>query len=198
MMAKTKLIAIAAGALGLIALSGATAYAADQSVPGDPLYGLDKAMESISRKLKFSDDAKAEYELNIMQERVQEMKKLHDNGEDPEKLQLAVQEMLQQQEQAKERVRTMEENTENRNDNAELERTINRYEEQNDEAEKLKKQVQNKQNGSSTDESSTLLESTSSQEGNQIHQQDRDQDQGMNGDQTGDGDQPMNQNGNGY
>ncbi|RJO59489.1 hypothetical protein C4546_01925 [Candidatus Parcubacteria bacterium] len=49
-----------------------TAVAADNSKPGDALYGVDQALEKIQLKLTFSDTNKANLWLKIAQEREQE------------------------------------------------------------------------------------------------------------------------------
>ena len=59
-----------------------TATAANNSKPGDPLFGLDTALEQIQVNLASSDVAKAEVRLKIARERLDELQELEIEGED--------------------------------------------------------------------------------------------------------------------
>jgi hypothetical protein len=79
MMSKHKLlspIAIIIGLIVVIAGGAATAVAANNSAPGDPLYGLDTVMESIQVAAASDDASKADAHLAIAKEKLQEMEKL--------------------------------------------------------------------------------------------------------------------------
>lgn len=55
-------------------------YASNSANPGDFLYGLDKAVESVQRTFTLDPVKKAEIELAIMDERVLELEKLSEGG----------------------------------------------------------------------------------------------------------------------
>lgn len=57
-------------------LSGGVAYAADSAVPGDALYGVDRSMETIRLGLIGDPRTRAEYQLGIASERLQEAETL--------------------------------------------------------------------------------------------------------------------------
>jgi hypothetical protein len=71
------IIGLAAG--GLVIAGTATVRAADNSAPGDPLYGLDTALESVQLAAATNDTAKADRHLKIAQEKLREMEKLQNN-----------------------------------------------------------------------------------------------------------------------
>lgn len=52
---------------------GGTAYAADSANPGDLLYPVDKLMEQVQRGLTLDTQAKVQFELQLMKERVSEL-----------------------------------------------------------------------------------------------------------------------------
>lgn len=56
--------------------STGTAIAADQSKPGDALFGLDQVLENVRLKLTLSDTAKADLAVEIAQERAEELNQL--------------------------------------------------------------------------------------------------------------------------
>lgn len=53
-------------------ITGGVAYASDGAVPGDPLYGLDRALENMQLGLTFNPDAVAELRLKLVEERLAE------------------------------------------------------------------------------------------------------------------------------
>lgn len=53
---------------------GALAYASDPAQPGDPLFEVDKAMEQIRRTLTINPLDRAEYEMRVMDERMEELR----------------------------------------------------------------------------------------------------------------------------
>lgn len=56
------------------------AYAANEAKPGDLLYGVDRALESIQLSLTFNSQRKAELSLSFAQERVAEAERLADES----------------------------------------------------------------------------------------------------------------------
>ena len=51
---------------------GGVAIAADNAGPGDPLYGLDQAIEEVKLQLTSDDEAEAELRLKFAHERLEE------------------------------------------------------------------------------------------------------------------------------
>ena len=66
------------------------AYAADGSVPGDALYGLDTAVESARLAVAFDQEGKAQLALQFAQERLEEMQDLATKGGSEENFKQAV------------------------------------------------------------------------------------------------------------
>ena len=66
------------------------AYAADGSVPGDALYGVDTAIESIQYALTLDHEAKAQRALAFADERLAELQDLIDEGAGEEEIQQAM------------------------------------------------------------------------------------------------------------
>ena len=66
------------------------AYAADGSVPGDALYGVDTSIESIQYALTLGHEAKAQLALAFADERLTELQDLIDDGAGEEEIQQAV------------------------------------------------------------------------------------------------------------
>ncbi len=58
------------------AVLGGVAYASDSAMPGEPLFGVDKAMEQIRRTLTLNPLDRAEYEMKVMDERMEELKQM--------------------------------------------------------------------------------------------------------------------------
>lgn len=65
----------------LLVTSGGVAYASDDAVPGDLLYPVDKAVESINRVIISDPIAKAEFEVQVLDERVSELENLSEDVE---------------------------------------------------------------------------------------------------------------------
>ncbi len=60
----------------LLLVGGGTAYAADNAVPGDVLYGLDRSMESLHLSLATGPESAVNIQLNVAQERLEEAQQL--------------------------------------------------------------------------------------------------------------------------
>jgi hypothetical protein len=67
--------------LVLVAGTGGVLYAAEGAVPGDPLYGIDRAMESARLSLTSEPQAAMELLLSLADERLLEAEKLSGKGE---------------------------------------------------------------------------------------------------------------------
>lgn len=65
----------------LLVTSGGVAYASDDALPGDLLYPVDKAVESINRVIISDPIAKAEFEVQVLDERVSELENLSEDVE---------------------------------------------------------------------------------------------------------------------
>lgn len=78
-------------ALGLFMFGGGArvAYAADGAVPGDALYGLDRAIEKMQWGLTFSPEGQAALGLSLAEERLLELQALTDAGAAEELVQFA-------------------------------------------------------------------------------------------------------------
>jgi len=61
--------------LQLTTLSG-VAYASNSAMPGDPLFGVDKAMEQLRRVLTINPLHESEFEMMVMDERMEELKQV--------------------------------------------------------------------------------------------------------------------------
>lgn len=60
----------------VFAALGGVAYASNSAMPGDPLFGVDKAMEQIRRVLTVDPLQKSEFEMRVMDERMEELKQM--------------------------------------------------------------------------------------------------------------------------
>lgn len=146
MSSGTKIIAVVlASVAGLLLLGGGVAMAADPAKPGDALYGVDLAVESVQRSLKFGDAAKADFEIDVLDERMEELAELDEEEGD---LGDALEEVDEQQDRLYTQVRKMEEN--NDVDEGEKERVWTRYESRYEYHYEYMKQLQEKQEGQGT------------------------------------------------
>jgi len=80
------------------------ATAADASVPGDAMYAIDLVAEDVQRALTTDDLALAEFEEEILQERVDEVEQIVEDGVDEEIVDEALQELTKQTDRAQERI----------------------------------------------------------------------------------------------
>jgi hypothetical protein len=120
---------------------------ADATVPGDFLYGIDRAYERLQEVLTFSQEGKAEIALDRLDERMSELEELESRENvDPEVLDEAFDNLSKQLDTAKERVRSMEQK--DNPDMGSLERVMSRFEKQIKEhyqnVEELQEKIQNK------------------------------------------------------
>ncbi len=73
--------ALALGLLAVVVLGGGTAYAAQGSLPGDPLYGVKiNVDERVVGALQFTPSAQAAWQASLAEERVMEAEKLAQQG----------------------------------------------------------------------------------------------------------------------
>ncbi|KKR05809.1 MAG: hypothetical protein UT34_C0002G0316 [candidate division WS6 bacterium GW2011_GWF2_39_15] len=99
------LIAIVTGIVALLGVGG-TAVASNSAVPGDFLYPVDTLVENVQRSLIFDAVNESEFELKVLDERVEELKKLSVDGE-VEDIDDATKALEQQQLRIQERVQEM-------------------------------------------------------------------------------------------
>jgi len=115
-----------------------TASSVNASAPGDFLYGLDRAYEVLGSTVQFSDTAKADYQIDLLEERAAEAVLLEEKG-DEELLDKALENLETAEEATLERVRKAEDNE--NSETGDLERIRARLELQLDEAVQTKEQV---------------------------------------------------------
>lgn len=78
--------AIALAALILIFIGSGTAYGAVHSLPGDRLYGLKvNFIEPVGTALKFGGEARADYQMSLIEKRLDEIERLEGKGKLSEK-----------------------------------------------------------------------------------------------------------------
>jgi hypothetical protein len=75
--------------LALIAGTGGVIYAAESSVPGDPLYGIDRTVESVRLGLTTRPEATTRLLISLAEERLQEAQQLSARG-DTQNLDVAI------------------------------------------------------------------------------------------------------------
>jgi hypothetical protein len=119
---------------------------ADAAGPGDLLYPIDLASESIERAFTFDDTASAELEEDILDERVDELEALVNEDTVDEELVLEATENVSDQQS---RTQTRLE-TEDGEQNGDLEQARERYETQVEEHLQIMEQVQEKVQGEDT------------------------------------------------
>ncbi|MFC1780290.1 DUF5667 domain-containing protein [Patescibacteria group bacterium] len=119
-----------------------TATSANASVPGDLLYSIDRAYEKVQRIFKLSPEVKAEFEVDLLEEREQELSILEENDSDLDIIEEAVEDLDEQEENVKTRLREAEDNE--NSDSGELVRIRERLELQQKENLKLMEKLQNK------------------------------------------------------
>jgi hypothetical protein len=73
--------AVVALVLVMIAGTGGVIYAANGSVPGDPLYGIDRTVESVQLHLTRRPEATTRLLLSLAEERLREAQQLSDRGD---------------------------------------------------------------------------------------------------------------------
>jgi hypothetical protein len=103
---KTAVVAVLVAVI-LTGLAGTgIVYAADASMPGDFLYGVDKGVEDIQRSLTSDPVASSELELAIMDERIAELDQLSQSG-NSEAVGDCIREIEQQQDRLQDQLQEM-------------------------------------------------------------------------------------------
>jgi hypothetical protein len=102
------------------------AQQADAAEPGDPLYNVDLLAEKVQRAIIFDEVKKAEFEGEILGERIAEYQSLTYRSADTD---VILDEIEKQQTRVREFIGTMENNPENYSEDA-LQQVQNRYEQQ--------------------------------------------------------------------
>jgi hypothetical protein len=129
---------------GVLLVGGGVAYASDSAVPGDFLYPVDLAVESVQRTLTTDPVAEAELETDILAERVAELEEVSEDG-NLEDVETAADNVAEQSDEVKTRAREMEETCDAENcDEGEKTRVTTRIEEQSQENQQTMEQVKTK------------------------------------------------------
>lgn len=138
-------VGVLVAVFSLVAITGTAVYASDDAVPGDLLYPVDKAWENVQRAMIQSDEELTNFEMDVLDERVKELKRVQERKENQERINEAVKELEDQQKRVNERVRTMEElHVNGYVDDQEQERVQNRYENQYEEHKEYYEELENK------------------------------------------------------
>lgn len=57
-------------------MTAGVAYASNDAIPGDPLYGVDRAFEKVIGTFMFTENARARHEMDLLDERMSELEAL--------------------------------------------------------------------------------------------------------------------------
>jgi hypothetical protein len=96
--------------VGGTVLTTVTIFAAQGSKPGDPLYGFDKTIENIQRTVTIGGSAKSDFEVKVLNERLDELTSL--DSDNSEHVAEALKETQEQQEAAEKEIAETEKNGE--------------------------------------------------------------------------------------
>ncbi len=152
------LVASVIGVTLLILVGTGVAYASDGSRPGDILYPIDKASESIQRALITDATNKTEFELDVMDERVKELNELSTESDD-ESIKEAISEVDDQQVRLQTRLQEMTQlREENKIQTQEQLKVMEKLQTKVQEHEGILNQVQTKLKSSEGDSNSTNSE----------------------------------------
>ncbi len=114
-----------------ILISGGTVYASDDAKPGDMLFAIDTGWESIQRFITRGNPKKAELEIGILEERLNEYNHLLNNNGGNSALEECLKEMNKQQVRTEEQIANLEQTYQNEGvAESELNRIRERYENQ--------------------------------------------------------------------
>lgn len=116
------------------------AQRADAAEPGDSLYSIDLLAERVQRNIIFDELKKAEFEGEVLGERISEYQSLAERSDDVEEI---LEEVEKQQERVRENIGALENNPGNYSEEA-LQQVQNRYEQQLERHIEVMEQVQNK------------------------------------------------------
>lgn len=125
---QTKIATVAVATILTLGTGGVAVKAADAAVPGSTFYFLDTFGENVSRAVTTDPTAKANLELQILDERLQELTDLQKNAADSKQTKIALEELAHQQEVTKELVKKMNEKTDDAEKEKEKEQITKEYE----------------------------------------------------------------------
>ncbi len=160
MYMNTKLIAtVSVAALAVLALGGGAAFAANPAIPGDMLFPVDKVAESVRRAFTFGADNKAQFEIAVMDERIEELETQDERGTE-ESTAASISEIDAQMLRLRERLQEMNQlREENKLQTQEQLQVMQKLQERVQNHEETMNIVQNKlQSSGDTDNSESLLQ----------------------------------------
>lgn len=111
--------------IGIGAITTVTVMAAQNSRPGDPLYGLEKSFENVQRVFTQGTDAKANLEVELLHERIDELNELKSDNSDKESE--ALEETLEQQDRVEKELEDENEDEESVKEYGEYEKQLQGY-----------------------------------------------------------------------
>ncbi len=164
LVTKHYMIPILIAAILLLGTTG-TAIAADQALPGDPLYGIDRALERSWLGLSLSDTSRADRLLHMAEEREQEIERLRvqNRFDDVTQAQEHEQQALQNAQQVINRLQA--EHTDNGNSSEALTNVAQRFGEISSRfQEREQEHVQSGQSDSDDDDADEMNENSDSDE----------------------------------
>lgn len=169
MKVNLKPAAIVAGAVLVVLLAGGgTVYAANQAGPGDFLYGVDKATESVQRALTFDAVKKTELELSIMDERVAELQTATE-ANDPEAISEALTNIDEQKLMLQDRLQVMDQlRTEDKLQTQEQQKVMEQLQTKLQEQTGTMNQIQNQLKTNGDNSNATELEKVQNQYKNEM------------------------------
>ncbi len=83
------LVKVALAVVAVLGVAGGTAYGADSSLPGQPLYPLDLGLERAQMALTPAGEARGWLDLQITSERAEELIEMEQHGQTPDQASLA-------------------------------------------------------------------------------------------------------------
>lgn len=110
----------------------------NNSLPGEPLFAIDKAWEKVERELETEDYSRTIFELESMDERIEEYYLLQKRASNEDNIQLAIEEIKKQEERVDGQIKEIDDIHEtDRSDNKN--KLINKYKKQKQQLKKIEK-----------------------------------------------------------
>ncbi|MBN1915466.1 hypothetical protein JW796_00525 [Candidatus Dojkabacteria bacterium] len=141
---KIKITLAVVTVIALLIAGGGTVYASDSANPGDFLYSVDKAAESVQRTFISDSVARSEFEIAVMNERVLELSKLSEEN-NSDTVSRSISEVEVQQLRLRERLQEMDQlRIENKLQTQEQQKVMEKLQEITREHEETINQIQTK------------------------------------------------------